>query len=60
MTAAGGLFFPQSKSLGIDQSETSPAVQQKITYAGMMGRSLAEASELLVFKLAQTPWPPDP
>lgn len=47
MTAAGGLFFPQSKSLGIDQSEASPAVQQKITYAGTVGRSFAEGSELL-------------
>ncbi len=47
MTAVGGLFFPQSKSLGIDQSETSPAVQQKITYAGTVSRSFAEGSELL-------------
>ena len=47
MTAAGGLFFPQSKSLGIDQSETSPAVQQKITHAGTVSRSFTEGSELL-------------
>jgi hypothetical protein len=53
-------FFPQSKSLGLDQTEASPAVQQKITYAGVVGRSLAEASELLVIELAQTPRPPDP
>src|SRR5262245_13616261 len=46
-TAAGGLFFPQSKSLGIDQSEASPALQQKITYAGTVSRSFAEGSELL-------------
>src|SRR5205085_6718079 len=46
-TAAGGLFFPQSKSLGIDQSETSPALLQKITYAGTAGRSFAEASATL-------------
>src|SRR5262249_7760714 len=53
-TAAGGLFFPQSKSLGIDQSEASPAVQQKITYAGTASRSFAEGSELLE-RLADLP-----
>jgi len=47
VTAVGGLFFPQSKSLGIDQSEASPTVQQKITYAGIVSRSFAEGSELL-------------
>jgi hypothetical protein len=47
VTAAGGLFFPQSKSLGIDQGETSPALLAKITYAGTAGRSFAEASALL-------------
>jgi hypothetical protein len=46
-TAAGGLFFPQSKSLGIDQAEASPALLQKITYAGTAGRSFAEASATL-------------
>jgi hypothetical protein len=46
-TAAGGLFFPQSRSLGIDQSEASPAVQRKITYAGTVSRSFAEAGELM-------------
>ncbi|MCA1837338.1 MAG: hypothetical protein LC674_00690 [Actinobacteria bacterium] len=46
-TAAGGLFFPQSKGLGIDQSETSAALQQKLTYAGTVSRSFAEGSELL-------------
>jgi hypothetical protein len=45
--AAGGLFFPQSKSLGIDQTETSPAVQKKITYAGITARSFAAASDSL-------------
>jgi hypothetical protein len=45
--AAGGLFFPQSKSLGIDQTETSPALQQKITYAGTTARSFAQASDSL-------------
>lgn len=47
MTAAGGLFFPQSKGLGIDQSAASPAIQQKITYAGTVSRSFAEGGELL-------------
>jgi hypothetical protein len=45
--AAGGLFFPQAKSLGIDQTETSPALQQKIVYAGIAGRSFAQASDML-------------
>jgi hypothetical protein len=40
-------FFPQSKSLGVDQSEASPALQRKITYAGTVSRSFAEGSELL-------------
>jgi hypothetical protein len=33
-TAVGGLFFPQTRSLGIDQSAYSPALQAKIVYAG--------------------------
>ena len=56
MTAAGGLFFPQAKSLGIDQSETSPALLAKITYAGTASRSFAEASALLK-QLADLPTP---
>jgi hypothetical protein len=48
-TAAGGLFFPQSRSLGLDQSEASPTVQQKIPYAGTVSRSFAEGSELLAW-----------
>ena len=56
MTAAGGLFFPQSKSLGIDQGETSPALLAKITYAGTASRSFAEASALLQ-QLADLPVP---
>jgi hypothetical protein len=57
VTAAGGLFFPQSKSLGLDQSEASPAVQQKVTYAGTVSRSFAEGSELLE-RLADVVVPP--
>jgi hypothetical protein len=45
--AVGGLFFPQARSLGIDQSDTSPALQQKIVYAGIASRSFAEASTML-------------
>lgn len=45
--AAGGLFSPQSRSLGIDQTDTSPALQQKIVYAGIAGRSFAQADEML-------------
>jgi hypothetical protein len=45
--AVGGLFFPQAKSLGLGQTETSPALQQKIVYAGSAGRSFAQASALL-------------
>jgi hypothetical protein len=45
--AVGGLFFPQSKSLGIDQTDNSPALQQKIVYAGIAGRSFAQAGEML-------------
>src|SRR5262249_26029847 len=52
-TAAGGLFFPPSKDLGIGQAETSPAVQQRITYAGTVSRSFAEGSDLLA-RLADT------
>jgi hypothetical protein len=47
VTAVGGLFFPQAKSLGVDQTETSPALQQKIVYAGIASRSFAEASATL-------------
>jgi hypothetical protein len=45
--AVGGLFFPQARSLGIDQTETSPALQQKIVYAGIVSRSFAAASTTL-------------
>jgi hypothetical protein len=42
-----GLFFPQCRSLGIDQREASPAVLEKIVFAGTVGRSYGQASELL-------------
>jgi hypothetical protein len=45
--AAGGLFSPQSKSLGIDLTELSPAVQHKVVFAGVAASSFAKGSELL-------------
>jgi len=51
---AGRLFFPQSQSLGIDQTDVSSAVQQKVVYAGTVARSFAEASDLLQ-RLADLP-----
>src|SRR5262245_24854226 len=47
VTAAGEIFFPQSRSLGIDPVEFSPALQQTITYAGVTARSFNHASDLL-------------
>lgn len=41
--AVGGLFFPQSKSLGIDRSQYSLAVQAKIVYAGSNNTSYEQA-----------------
>lgn len=54
ITAAnvGGLFFPQSKSLGIDRSEYSPAVQDKIVYAGITNSSFEQGQQDLL-KLAE-------
>src|SRR5260370_23836585 len=45
--AVGGLFFPHSKSLGLEQSDASPAVMQQLTYAGTVSRSFAEACDIL-------------
>lgn len=47
VTAAnvGRLFFPPSKSLGIDRGEYSPALLDKIVYAGTMGRSFDQANK---------------
>lgn len=52
--AVGGLFFPQSKSLGIDLTEHSPFVQHKVVYAGVAASSFAKGSELLD-RLAELP-----
>jgi hypothetical protein len=41
----GGLFFPQTKSLGIDRTELSTTLQRKIVYAGANKSSFAEGSK---------------
>src|SRR5882672_11436666 len=50
----GGLFFPQSKSLGIDRGAFSPAMLEKIVHAGTAGTSYLSASDSLA-KLADLP-----
>lgn len=50
--AVGGLFFPQSKSLGIDRSQYSLAIQAKIVYAGSNSTSFEQA-EANLDKLAE-------
>jgi hypothetical protein len=42
--AVGGLFFPQTKSLGIDRTEWSPTLQRKIVRAGTQNGSFARGS----------------
>ena len=46
-SAAAGVFFPQTKSLGIDRTCFSPAVQAKIVYAGSRNTSYPEAADNL-------------
>lgn len=41
-------FFPQSRSLGIEQSELAPSVLRKVISFGTRARSFAEASEALL------------
>jgi hypothetical protein len=48
----GGLFFPQSKSLGIDRGEYSVAMLDKIVYAGVNNSSFEQGSKDLS-KLAE-------
>src|SRR2546425_6770297 len=43
----GGIFFPQSKSLGIDRSHYSPRLQRKIVYAGSAHGSFEQAKQSL-------------
>ena len=52
--AVGGLFFPQSKSLGIDRTPFSPALQAQITFAGTRHPSYRLAEEDLR-ELAELP-----
>jgi hypothetical protein len=54
VTAAnvGRLFFPQSKSLGLDRGEYSAAMLDKIVYAGVNNSSFAQGSQDLL-KLAE-------
>jgi hypothetical protein len=48
----GGLFFPQSKSLGVDRGEFSMAMLDKIVYAGVNNSSFEVGSKDLL-KLAE-------
>jgi hypothetical protein len=48
----GGLFFPQSQSLGIDRGEYSVALLDKIVYAGVSNSSFEQGSKDLA-KLAE-------
>jgi hypothetical protein len=41
-------FFPQSRSLGIDQAELAPSVLRKVISFGTRARSFVEASEALL------------
>jgi hypothetical protein len=50
--AVGGLFFPQSRSLGIDRSEHSLAQQAKIVYAGSNNTSY-EQGDTDLLRLAE-------
>src|SRR5580704_13215068 len=50
----GGLFFPQSKSLGIDRGAFSPAMVERIVHAGTACTSYRSASAILA-KLADLP-----
>src|SRR5439155_17862516 len=45
--AVGGLFFPQSKRLGIDLGHYSPAVLQQVIFAGVHCTSYELASAML-------------
>ncbi|MFI5382493.1 MAG: hypothetical protein ACHRHE_24650 [Tepidisphaerales bacterium] len=46
-TPVGGIFFPQSKSLGIDRSQYSPSLQRKIVYAGVAHGSFEQGQQSL-------------
>jgi hypothetical protein len=46
--AVGGLFFPQSQSLGVDRTSLSPALQAKIVFAGANNTSYVQAQKDLL------------
>lgn len=46
-TAVARLFFPQSKSLGLDRTHYSPTVLRKLTYAGANSTSFRQAAATL-------------
>src|SRR5260370_27635573 len=43
----GGIFFPQSKSLGIDRSTYCPSLQRKIVFAGVAHGSFVQGEQSL-------------
>src|SRR5216684_502155 len=43
----GGIFFPQSKSLGIDRNRYCPSLQRKIVYAGTAHGSFVQGEQSL-------------
>src|ERR1700751_6321218 len=43
----GGIFFPQSKSLGIDRGSYCPSLQRKIVYAGTAHGSFVQGEQSL-------------
>jgi len=45
--SVGRIFFPQSKSLGIDRSQYSPSLQRKIVYAGASHGSFEQGKQSL-------------
>lgn len=51
---AAKFFFPQSKSLGLDRTQYSPTVLQRITYAGANNTSFRQAADMLQHLAALT------
>jgi hypothetical protein len=45
--AVGGIFFPQREGLGLDSRELTPALVQRIVYAGSESRSFSRATVVL-------------
>ena len=56
VTAVGGLFFPQSQSLGLDLGSFSPGLLRKIVYAGSNAPSFQRGhQDLLALAEVQVP-----